>query len=231
MPAAAAVSTSPVPFVTSTSRSSIVTLTRSLTTRAPRELGVALDAPFLVRPAWEGGRGRSHARGARTPRSRHHLERPPDLCRPDVPLVDVRRRDDPVERRRAVERATGFLDVLEELLAELRDVARDGDRVGVAERAQARAVDSLAHVEQEVEVAVRPVAGLDLLQDLREPARPDAAGRALAAGLVLVELRDADAELHHAAPVVEHDHGCRADRRAGLREGVEVERHLLGLGS
>src|SRR5436309_10805907 len=85
----------------------------------------------------------------------------------------------------AAERAATLVDVRDELVAELRDVARDDDRVGVAERAQALAVDAVADVEQQVEFAfVRP-AVLQLAQDGRQPACALAARRALATRLVL----------------------------------------------
>ena len=41
---------------------------------------------------------------------------------------------------------------LHEVKGVLADVARDDDRVGVAERAEALAVDAVAHVEEQVEV-------------------------------------------------------------------------------
>src|SRR5258707_9140856 len=128
------------------------------------------------------------------------------------------RRQDVVERRGATERAAALLDVRDELVAELRDVAGDDDRVRVAERAEALAVDPVADVEQQVEVALRRAAVLELAQDRRQPARAFAARRALAARLVLVELREANAELHDAAAVVEHDDPGGAHRRAELRE-------------
>ena len=64
--------------------------------------------------------------------------------------------------------------------------------------------------------------GLELAQDRGHPACSLAARRALAARLVLVELGDADAELHHADAVVDADDPGRAHRRAGSRERVEV---------
>ena len=109
---------SPVPFATSISRSSIVTLDE------------------LAHP---------------TTSSRRSI-----FAWAEVRRVDVRRREDPVEGRGAVEGAAALLDVRQELVAELRDVARDRDRVRVAERAEAGAVDPLADVEQEVEVGVVP---------------------------------------------------------------------------
>src|SRR5439155_14118844 len=46
--------------------------------------------------------------------------------------------------------------------------------------------------------------------------------RAFSARLVLVELGDADAELHHAATVVDRHHAGRSHRRVQLQEGIEV---------
>src|SRR5881392_1546945 len=93
-----------------------------------------------------------------------------------------------VERGLVAERAAALLDVRDELVAELRYVARDDDRVGVTERAQALAVDAVADVEQQVELSLARPAVLELAQDRRQPARALPTGRALAARLVLVEL-------------------------------------------
>src|SRR5262249_35616179 len=149
--------------------------------------------------------------GTSTVRSSTVTETSSDM---DVLGVGVRlgRREDALEGRLPVERAAAEVEVRLVLAAELVDVAEDRDRIGVAERAQALAHDSIAHREQEVEVGLRPAPVLDLLEDLRHPFRADAARRALAARLVLVELGDANAELHHAAAVVDDDHTGGADR-------------------
>ncbi len=110
-----------------------------------------------------------------------------------------------------------------ELVAEAVDVARDRHRGGVAERAQALAEDAVADVEQQLEVGLRRVPVLDPVQKLHHPARPLAARRALPARLVLVELGDAQAELHHAGAVVDHDHRAGAEHRAGPGDRVEIE--------
>ena len=70
------------------------------------------------------------------------------------------------------------------------------------------------------------VAALDLLEQLHHPARPLAAGRALAAGLVHVELRRAQRELHHAAALVDHDQRGGAEERPDRAQRVVVERHV-----
>src|SRR5579862_4281458 len=107
-------------------------------------------------------------------------------------LVD--RHEEVVERRVGAERAAALVEVAAELVAELRDAARDGHRGRVAEHAEALADDPVADVEQELEVALARGAALDGPQQLHEPARADAARRALAARLVHVELRDAQRE-------------------------------------
>ena len=182
----AAVSTRPVPFGTSTSRSSIVTRD---------ELGIAHACASATRGAC--------------------------AC-----IVD--RREDALERRVAGERAAACVDVRLELVAELVDVARDGDRVGVAERAEALADDAVADVEQQVEVGLRRAAVLDLLEDLRHPAR---ARRGTACTSRTTRARRTAttriAELHHAAAVVDHDHAppSRSSEPA-CDERVEVERRV-----
>src|SRR6266545_1310591 len=97
-------------------------------------------------------------------------------------LVD--RRDDAFDRRTSAVRAPALVDVGLELLAVLVDVARDR-------------VDG--------EVAVLAAARLDLLQQAHHPARALPARRALAAGLVHVELLDPQGELHHASALVDDD--------------------------
>src|SRR6187200_3082733 len=164
MPAVCAASTSPIPFGTSTSRSSTVTCTSSDMRGLVAVVGV------------HGGRG-----------------------------------EDPVERGLPVERTAAQIDMRLVLVAELVDVSQHRDRVGVAERAGALAHDPVADGEEQVEVGLRCTPVLDLLEDLRHPPRADTARCALPAGLVLVELRHADAELHHAAAVVDDDDAGRSD--------------------
>src|SRR6266566_10166337 len=90
-----------------------------------------------------------------------------------------------VERRLAAERAAARVDVSLELVAELVDVGGHGHRRGLAERAEALPVDAVADVEQEVELALGRLAGLEPAEDLRHPPRALAARRALATRLVL----------------------------------------------
>src|SRR5438046_10692552 len=106
-----------------------------------------------------------------------------------------------LHRRRVAEGAAALVDVGLELVPELVHVARHCDRGRLSQRAQALAVDPVADAQEQVELGLLRLPGLEVPQDLRHPACALTAGRALAARLVLVELGDPDAELHHAATV------------------------------
>src|SRR4029077_7988383 len=100
----------------------------------------------------------------------------------------VGRREDSLQRRLAAERTAALLDVGDPLVVPLVEVALHRPHGEIAERAKRLALDPVADLPQQVEVVGLTVAALDLLEDLYQPARPLAAGRALPAGLVLVEL-------------------------------------------
>src|SRR3954468_22187480 len=104
----------------------------------------------------------------------------------------VGRREDPFKGRLAAVRAAAVLDVGDELLAPLLQVARDRVDGEVAERAERLAEDPRADRLEQLDVRELAVAALELLQDLHHPARSLAARRALAARLVHVELRRAE---------------------------------------
>src|SRR5215469_9037426 len=108
-------------------------------------------------------------------------------------LVD--RGEEPGELRVGAEGAAAVREVLAELVAELRHAARDRHRGRVAEHAEALADDPVADVEREVEVALLRGSILDGAKQLYEPARADAARRALAARFVHIELCDPQGEL------------------------------------
>src|SRR5262249_27281025 len=127
------------------------------------------------------------------------------------------------ERRIGAERAAAVREMSAELVAELRHAAGEGHRRRVAEHAEALADDPVADVEHDLEVVLRGGPVLDRAQDLHEPARADAARRALAARLVHVELRDAERELDHAGSIVDRAHDAGADEEAVLAERVRVE--------
>src|SRR5919201_1127295 len=214
MPAASADSTSPVPFGTCTALPSTLTRTSSAALTVPLPCN-----KLLQRPSRPHAGTREASNKLLQARSRRHLGNG------RVPVL-VDRREDALERRLTAERAAALVDVTLELVAEAIDVARDGHRRRVAQRAQAMAEDSVADVEQQIELALLGPPVLDLAQQLHHPTRALAAGRALAARLVHVELGDTQAELHHAASIVDDDHGARAEHRADGRHRVEVERRV-----
>src|SRR5580765_791934 len=166
------------------------------------------DVPVTpTAPCPTPGRGRSwHGRSSRHP----------------TMGMDGDRGEHVVQRRGGAERTPALVEVRHELGSELLDIAGNGDRRRLAERAQALAVDPVADVEEKVELGLLRLARLEPAQDLRHPARAFPTRRALAARLVLVELRDADAELHHAAAVVERDDPGRSHRSVQLEKRVEV---------
>src|SRR5205085_6636042 len=99
---------------------------------------------------------------------------------------------------RAVEGAALLGDVLLELAPELAHEAEHRHRRAVAERADGVADDVGRDVGDLVELSHVAVAVLDLVEDAIDPAGALAAGRALTAGLVLVEARQVERRAHHA---------------------------------
>src|SRR5690606_5205621 len=127
---------------------------------------------------------------------------------------------------RRVEGAALPGDVRLELLAEELDAGRDGRRRAVAERAERAAQDVVADVHERVEVLERALAVLDAVQHELHPVGALAARRALAAGLVRVELRPPRDRAHHARRLVEDLQRARAEHRPGLADRLVVERHV-----
>ena len=130
--------------------------------------------------------------------------------------------------------AAPVLDVHEELVAEHLDGRSDGRRDGRPEHADGGLLgrpgqpggDVVAGVEEQVEVLLAAVTGLDALHDPLEPARPLAARRALAARLPEEELGDAPGRPHRTGVVV-HDHDrARAEHGAGRGHLVLAEREV-----
>src|SRR5690606_27639570 len=117
-------------------------------------------------------------------------------------------------------------DVGEVLVAELLDRARHGCGRGIAEHADRGARHVLPDVEQYIQVLLPALTPLDAAEDLGQPPGALAAGRALAAGLVGVELHDPPDLLHDAGRIVHHDHGRRAQHAAGLRHTLVVHRDV-----
>src|SRR5215213_10488887 len=204
MPASSAASTIPIPAGTCSSRSSIVTVTSS---------GVLNPLPPSRLP------GTEPAEVSLRRRSTRHL------CR-RLMMMLVDGRENPLQRRLAAEWAPALVDVPLELLAEALDVLDHRAGGKVAERAQAPPHDAVADVEEQVELGLLGAAVLQLLEELRYPTRSLATRGALPARLVHVELRRSQRELHHAGPVVDHDHRRSTELRPGFCNGVVVEVRL-----
>src|SRR5947209_2618318 len=102
-------------------------------------------------------------------------------------LVD--RGEDPLDRGLAAERTSPLLNVRHELGRVVPHVTRDWVDREVAQGAEGLAENAVADGPEQVEVSQLGLAGLDPLEDLHHPACAFAARRALAAGLVHVELR------------------------------------------
>src|SRR5579859_3851308 len=106
------------------------------------------------------------------------------------PLIVSFGMDRPLRRVRAADgRRAVVLDTLFEHRAEMPDQALDRPGRSVAERADRVAFDLVGDVEQHVDLLDRRVALHQPLHHAPHPARALAAGRALAAALVLVEMR------------------------------------------
>src|SRR5436190_16137094 len=130
-------------------------------------------------------------------------------------------------------RATAFLDVQQVLVAESLDRRRDRRHRRRPERADRRLLrwpgdagaDVVGHVEQQLEVILTSRASLDAAEDLLEPRRALAAGRALAAALVREEADEVVRSADGARRVV-HDDDAGAEHRTRLLHLVDVELHV-----
>ena len=114
------------------------------------------------------------------------------------------------------------VDALLDLGAEVADQALDRPGRRVAERADGVALDLLRDVEQHVDLAALGAALGHAQHHAPHPARALAAGRALAAALVLVEVGDAGDRRDDVGRLVEHDHRRRAEAGAEVAQRVEV---------
>src|SRR6202521_49703 len=118
------------------------------------------------------------------------------------------------------------------LLAEVAESRVDDPARGVAEPAQAAAVlEAVRDALEDAQLELRALVGQDALVGPHRPVAADAARRALATGLVRIELEQPVGGPDHAVRVVHHDHAARSTHRAGggesLHVGVGVE-HALG---
>ena len=108
----------------------------------------------------------------------------------------------------------------------MTDEPLDRPRRGIAERADRMPLDLLGHVEQHVDLALLRAPDDHALHDAPHPARPFAAGRALAAAFVTVEIGDARNRLHDVGRLVHDDDRCRAEARLEVSKAVEVHRRV-----
>src|ERR1700687_5903667 len=102
------------------------------------------------------------------------------------------------------------IDVMLKLVAEMLDEALDRQRGGVAQRTYGAAGDIVGHVKQQIEVFVPALTVLDAIDHAPQPSRPLPAWRALSAGFLEIEVRQAQERAHHAARLVHDDHRARS---------------------
>src|SRR5215510_15639294 len=114
-------------------------------------------------------------------------------------------------------------DVVLVLVAEVAQSGVDDPAAGVAEAAQTPAVlQPVGDALQDVELDLRALVGKDALVGAHRPVLADAAGRALAARLVGVELEQAVGRFDDAVRVVHDDHAARPAHGARRGKGFRV---------
>ncbi len=124
-----------------------------------------------------------------------------------------------------------MFDVVLELFAEVFHEAGDRPDCRLAERADGVAADVLADAQQLVEIFRSPLALLDAPHDAIHPAGAFAAGRALAAGFLEVEVGQPLQRLDHADAVIHDNHRAGAEHGTGLGDRIEIQRaghHHIG---
>src|SRR5437773_12314082 len=100
------------------------------------------------------------------------------------------------------------------LAVEVAESRVDDPARRITEPAEAAAVlQRVRDAAEVVQLNLRPVVAEDALVHAHRPVAPDAAGRALAARLVGVELEKPVRRPHDAVRVVHHDHAARAAHR------------------
>src|SRR5512137_859324 len=103
------------------------------------------------------------------------------------------------------------LDVVLELVAVLGEDAGGGIARRIAHAADGGAVVGLADADQLLDVAGAAVAVDDAVNDAVHPAHAFAAGRALAAGFVVIEAQQHLQQPDHAGAFADDHHAARAD--------------------
>src|SRR5689334_13714290 len=150
------------------------------------------------------------------------------------PSASARRRNAPSHthlfrghQRRGVriERTT-TRQMLKVFVAEELDRRHDRRRGAVAQGAERLPEDVVGNVQQLLDVLFGPSACLQPLVDLRQPVGALTAGRALAAGLVCVELGPAPDRAYHAGGFVEDLQCLGAEHGADPRHPFVIQRHI-----
>jgi hypothetical protein len=117
-------------------------------------------------------------------------------------------------------------DAVLDLVPEMADQALDRPGRRIAKRADRVPLDLLGDVEQHVDLLDLGLALHQPVHHPHHPARALAAGRALAAAFVLVELRQPPDRLDDVGGLVHHDHRRGAQARPLLAQPVEVHDRL-----
>src|SRR6516165_6123176 len=114
-----------------------------------------------------------------------------------------------------------------DLVAEVTDQALHRPGRAVAERTDGVALDLGCDFHQHVDLALVRAAFRHAAEHPPHPTHALAAGRALAAAFVLVEIRDAGHGADDVGRFVHHDHGRRAERRFELPAAVEIHEYTI----
>ena len=123
-----------------------------------------------------------------------------------------------------------FVDAPLDLRPEVPQQALHRPRRAVAECADGVTFDLLGHVEQHVDFFFLRAAVRHAGEHPPHPAHALAARRALAAALVLVEIRDARHRADDVGRLVHHDHRGGAERRLVLGAAVEIHLEVVAAG-
>src|SRR4029077_6316647 len=100
------------------------------------------------------------------------------------------------------------VDVVLEFVAEMLDETLHRESSGIAQRADGASGDVVGHRVELVQILVATLAALDPVDHAPQPAGAFAARRALSAGLLVIEVRQAQQRFHHAARLVHDDDGA-----------------------
>src|SRR5699024_9097979 len=114
------------------------------------------------------------------------------------------------------------LDVVCELVAEMLDKTTHGERSCITQATNRAPDDVAGKPGQHVEAFHATLAVLDPMRHTPYPAGALATGGALAAALVVVEIRQAQQGFDHTAGLVHHDDRPGPQHRAGLGNRVKI---------